>query len=113
MRSACARLDSARFCSSSARLASISWLRDTIAAIQSGTIGFSFTEEDDINGLYARGTTTAFPTSAAVTVGQTFLVNGAILRVTVAGTTAGTVPTLPGAVGGTVTDGTVTWKRVS
>ena len=84
---------------------------DLFAAIQSGTIGFSFTEEDDINGLYARGTTTAFPLSTAVTVGQTFLVGGAILRVTVAGTTAASAPTPPAQFGQTVVSGTATLVR--
>lgn len=84
---------------------------DLFAAIQNGTIGFSFTEEDDVNGLYASGTTAAFPTSTAVTVGQTFLVGGAILRVTVAGTTASSAPTPPAQIGGTVVSGTATLVR--
>lgn len=40
-------------------------------------------------------------------------VTGGVLKCTVAGTSGSTEPVLPGAVGGTVSDGTVTWQRVS
>ena len=38
--------------------------------------------------------------------------SGLVFRVTVPGTTGGTEPSWPSSVGGTVTDGTVTWKAV-
>ena len=38
--------------------------------------------------------------------------SGLVLRAIVPGTTGGSEPTWPASVGGTVTDGTVTWKAV-
>lgn len=49
--------------------------------------------------------------TTATTVGTVVYVAGGELTATVAGTTAGTAPTAPGSVGGTVVDGTVTWQR--
>lgn len=52
--------------------------------------------------------------TTAYTVGQRVkLTGGTVLEATVAGTSGSTAPTAPGTVGGTVTDGTVTWKRTS
>lgn len=59
------------------------------------------------------GTADAWTATTVTPVGTLRIVGAGVVQATVAGTTAGTVPTLPGAVGGTVTDGTVTWKRVS
>jgi hypothetical protein len=56
-------------------------------------------------------TSKPWPTSGAVTVGTVVYVTGGELTATTAGTTAATVPTAPGAVGGTVVDGSVTWTR--
>lgn len=39
-------------------------------------------------------------------------IDGTILQVTVAGTTASSKPTAPSKIGGTVVDGTATWKRL-
>lgn len=44
---------------------------------------------------------------------QVSLSGGAVLKCTVAGTSGSTEPAAPGAVGGTVTDGSVTWQRVA
>lgn len=59
------------------------------------------------------GTADAWTATTVTPVGTLRTVSGATLQATVAGTTSGTAPTAPGAVGGTVTDGTVTWKRVA
>ena len=44
---------------------------------------------------------------------QLIKVGAGILRAVVGGTTAGSAPSLPGAVGGTVVDGGVTWARIA
>lgn len=44
---------------------------------------------------------------------QVSLTGGAVLKCTTAGTSGSTEPAAPASVGGTVTDGTVTWQRVS
>lgn len=59
------------------------------------------------------GTADAWTATTVTPVGTLRVVGAGVVQATVAGTTAGTIPTLPGAVGGTVVDGTVTWKRVS
>lgn len=59
------------------------------------------------------GTADAWTATTVTPVGTLRIVGAGVVQATVAGTTSGTIPTLPGAVGGTVTDGTVTWKRVS
>lgn len=48
-----------------------------------------------------------------VGVAQLIKVGAGILRATVGGTTSNAAPALPGAVGGTVVDGGVTWKRIA
>jgi len=57
--------------------------------------------------IQAWAATTAYPLGRHVTV------TGGTLAVTTAGTSGATAPTNPGAVGGTVTDGTVVWTRVA
>lgn len=52
-------------------------------------------------------------TSTAVAKGVFIIEGGNVWECTTAGTTAGTKPTFTGAVGATVTDGTVVWTRRS
>lgn len=49
----------------------------------------------------------------AYTLGQLALVTGKTLKVTTAGTSAGTIPTAPATIGGTVVDSGVTWTRTA
>lgn len=59
-------------------------------------------------------TSTAWAASTAYAVeDQVRIGSGQFLEVTTAGTSAGTIPVIPSSIGGTVTDGTVTWTRVS
>lgn len=59
-------------------------------------------------------TSTAWVASTAYAVGDLVrLASGEFLEVTVAGTSGATIPTVPAAVGGTVTDGTAAWKRIA
>jgi hypothetical protein len=78
-------------------------------------VGFHFTEADAIAGFYGNPVSTAiaFPATTAVTVGQVINLTGGQVRVTTAGTTAASAPTLPAAVGGTVASGTATLTRIS
>jgi hypothetical protein len=68
----------------------------------------AFVELNEIANAPAWAATTAYLVGA--TVKHT---GGQRLKATVAGTSAGTIPTAPAAVGGTVVDGTVTWRRIS
>lgn len=64
--------------------------------------------------LPAPGKPALWAATTAYKVGDQVLVTGpGLLEATVAGTSAGTAPANPGSVGGTVTDGGVTWKRVT
>ena len=59
------------------------------------------------------GTADAWAATTVTPVGTLRSTGVGVLQATIAGTTAGTAPALPGAVGGTVVDGSVTWKRVA
>lgn len=59
-------------------------------------------------------TSTGWVAATAYAVGdQVRIAPSEFLEATVAGTSAGSAPTTPTALGGTVVDGTVTWKRIS
>lgn len=59
-------------------------------------------------------TSTAWAATTAYAVGdQVKIATAEFLEVTVAGTSAATIPTTPAALADTVVDGTVTWKRIS
>lgn len=59
-------------------------------------------------------TTTTWAATTAYAIGdQVKIATSQYLQVTVAGTSAGSAPTVPALVDGTVTDGTVTWKRIT
>lgn len=55
----------------------------------------------------------AWAASTTYAAASNVKVGAGILQATVAGTSAASAPTLPGSVGGTVTDGGVTWRRIS
>ena len=58
--------------------------------------------------------TSDWAATTAYTFDQTVKLTGSeALKVTVAGTSGATAPTTPAAIGGTVTDGTVTWARIA
>ena len=58
------------------------------------------------------GFSTAWAATTEYAVGDLVYVAGGELKATTGGTSAATAPTVPELVGGTVTDGTVTWTRV-
>ena len=60
----------------------------------------------------AMGFSTAWAATTEYAVGDLVYVAGGELQATVGGTSAATAPAVPALVGGTVTDGTVTWTRV-
>lgn len=59
------------------------------------------------------GTADARVNATTYNAGQVVILGAGVVQATVGGTTGGAAPALPGAVGGTVADGTVTWVRVS
>lgn len=79
------------------------------------SIGFHFTEAQAAAGEYAPGGAgTARANSTAVTLGQVRTLNGLVLQVVTAGTTAASAPSTTGLqVGQTLTDGTATWRRIA
>ena len=61
----------------------------------------------------AASTTSAWAGTTAYVVGNNVTTSGKTLQAIKAGTSASTAPTAPGAIGVTVTDGTVTWIRIA
>lgn len=59
------------------------------------------------------GSVSAWQAETAYVVGDDVTVTGGTLECSSAGTSGTVEPTLPGTVGGTVTDGTVTWTRTA
>lgn len=59
------------------------------------------------------GAPPAWQATHAYVLNDLVSVTGGILKCTTAGTSGSSAPTLPGSVGGTVTDGTATWTRQS
>lgn len=77
-------------------------------------IGFHFTEADAIAGNYAPGgAATARANTTAVAEGVVRGWGGAIFEAVTAGTTGAAAPAVPPIIGQTVTDGTVTWRRIA
>lgn len=77
-------------------------------------IGFHFTEAQAAAGQYAPGGAgSARANTTAVALGDIRTWGGAIFQVIVAGTTGGSAPAVPTSIGQTVTDGSVTWRRVA
>lgn len=66
----------------------------------------------DLNAIAKIVDAPAWVATTAYAVGARVTITGATLEATVAGTSGSTEPTAPASVGGTVTDGTVTWKRI-
>lgn len=62
-------------------------------------------------GLYEPLVGDAWVTATAYALGDRIIIDGAVLIATTAGTSDASAPTVPAAVGGTVTDGTVVWTR--
>lgn len=65
------------------------------------------------NAVVAGTAPAAWAATTAYAVNDLVTVTGGTLKCTTAGTSGSTEPALPGAVGGTVSDGTVTWTRQS
>lgn len=68
-------------------------------------------QKGELNGTVS-GTYTAWAATTAYTLGQLRSLSTGIVKVTTAGTSGGTAPTLPTSVGLTVTDGSVVWTRI-
>lgn len=84
--------------------------RDLYAQVAANS--FSFTEEQDVDGEYAAPTVSPWAATTSVSIGAyRGLPTGEVLQATTAGTTGETAPASPNLFG-SVTDGTVVWRRV-
>lgn len=89
-------------------------LRAEVGGESGARRGQTFTLPITEDGITTTTTVPAWEATTVYAVGDYVeLTAGEVLEATVAGTSGATEPTAPGVIGGTVVDGTVTWKLVS
>lgn len=101
-------------------MADIIVLTDLPAAVQSNELAQTMVDGANAKAsrvapCLAEPTTTAWVTATDYAVGDKVKLTpaGGFLEVTTAGTSGATEPVVPALIDGTVTDGTVTWKRIA